>query len=201
VFHRIDKLQELFTARQRELLRAYWHALELFCRVAVKVAVNNGGLNCHLEHMPQSPKRVVIPCGGRNLTKRTRPLLTIRFGYTPDFPIPQARPAFQQGNKNLIPVVSRCRFDRHVIGLILLMSFERFAKSYFGGDFPVAITDPLAMVLEKFRELGFGYAVMRCLERLPNFFAASKTSGIIAPRVMAEKIRFSGFLPCFRGFA
>ena len=81
------------------------------------------------------------------------------------------------------------------------MSFERFAKSHFGGDFPVAITDPLAMVLEKFRELGFGYAVMRCLERLPNFFAASKTSGIIAPRVMAEKIRFSGFLPCFRGFA
>ena len=197
MFHRIDKLQELFTARQRELLRAYWHALELFCRVAV----NNGGLNCHLEHMPQSPKRVVIPCGGRNLTKRTRPLLTIRFGYTPDFPIPQARPAFQQGNKNLIPVVSRCRFDRHVIGLILLMSFERFAKSYFGGDFAVAITDLLAMLFEKFRELGFGYAVMRCLERLPNFFAASKTSGIIAPRVMAEKIRFSGFLPCFRGFA
>ena len=154
MFHRIDNLQELFTARQRE--------------------------SCVLARA-----RAFLP----------------GFGYTPDFPIPQARPAFQQGNKNLIPVVSRCRFDRHVIGLILLMSFERFAKSYFGGDFPVAITDPLAMVLEKFRELGFGYAVMRCLERLPNFFAASKTSGIIAPRVMAEKIRFSGFLPCFRGFA
>jgi len=81
------------------------------------------------------------------------------------------------------------------------MNFERFAKSYFGGDFAVAITDPLAMVLEKFREFRFGYAVMRCLEQLPNFFAASESSGIIAPRLMAKKIRFSGFLPCFRGFA
>jgi len=77
------------------------------------------------------------------------------------------------------------------------MNFERFAKSYFGGDFAVAITDPFAMVLEKFRELRFGYAVMRCLEQLPNFFAASESSGIIAPRLMAKKIRFSGFLPCF----
>lgn len=44
-------------------------------------------------------------------------------------------------------------------------------------------------------------AVIRYLERLPNFFAASKGSAIIAAGLMTEKIRFSGFLTCFRGFA
>jgi hypothetical protein len=77
------------------------------------------------------------------------------------------------------------------------MNFERLAKSHFGRDFAIAIVDPLAMLFEKFRELGFGYAVMRCLERLPNFFAACKSSGIIAPRLMAEKIRRSGFCHVF----
>ena len=81
------------------------------------------------------------------------------------------------------------------------MNLERLAKSHFGRDFAIAIVDPLAMLFEKFRELGFGYAVMRRLERLPNFFAACKSSGIIAPRLMTKKIRLSGFLPCFRGFA
>jgi hypothetical protein len=40
-------------------------------------------------------------------------------------------------------------------------------------------------------------------ERLPNFLAARKSSGIITRRLMAEKIRFSGFchvLVDFRGF-
>ena len=105
VFYRIDKLQELVTARQRELLRAHWHALQSFRRIAVY----NPCVLRHVEHMPQSRDRVVIPCRGRNLAKRARPLLTIRFGDAPDFPIRQARPAFQQGNKNLIPVVPRCR--------------------------------------------------------------------------------------------
>ena len=76
-----------------------------------------------------------------------------------------------------------------------------FAKSYFGGDFAVAITDLLAMLFEKFCELGFGYAVMRCLERLPNFFAASKSSGIIAPGLMADEILEPRSFPCFRRFA
>ena len=64
------------------------------------------------------------------------------------------RPAFQQRDKNLIPVVPRCGFDRHVIGLILLMDFERLAKSHFGRDFAVAVAHSLAMLFEKFRELG-----------------------------------------------
>ena len=81
------------------------------------------------------------------------------------------------------------------------MNFERLAKSHFTRDFAVAVAHPLATLFEKFRELGFGDAVMRCLERLANFFAASKSSGIIAARLMAEKIRLASFLPCFRGFA
>ena len=81
------------------------------------------------------------------------------------------------------------------------MDFKRLAKGHFGRDFAIAVGHALPMFFEKFRELSFGDAVMRCLERLPNFFAASKSSGIIAPGFMAEKIRFSRFLPCFRGFA
>ena len=80
------------------------------------------------------------------------------------------------------------------------MNFERLSERHFGRGFGVAVAHALAMLLEKFSELGFGHAVMRCLERFPNFFAASKSSGIIAPRLMAEKIWLPGFLPCFRGF-
>jgi hypothetical protein len=70
------------------------------------------------------------------------------------------------------------------------MNFERLAKSHFGRDFAIAIVDPLAMLFKKFRELGFGYAVMRRLERLPNFFAASKSSGIIAPDLWRRRFGF-----------
>ena len=81
------------------------------------------------------------------------------------------------------------------------MDFERLAKSHFGGDFAVAIAHALPMFFEKFREPGLGHAVMRCLERLPNFFAASKSSGIITPRLMANEISVSCSCPCFRWFA
>ena len=81
------------------------------------------------------------------------------------------------------------------------MNFERLSERHFGRGFAVAVAHALAMLLEKFSELGFGHAVMRCLERLPNFFAVSKSSGIISPRLMTEKIRLSRFLPCFHGFA
>ena len=54
--HRIYKLQKLITARQRELLRAHWHALHLFCGVAI----HNPRVFRHLKHMPQSRKRVVV---------------------------------------------------------------------------------------------------------------------------------------------
>jgi len=97
MFHRIDKLQELITAWKRELLRAQRHALQCFGRIAVY----DPGLLCHLEHMPQSRERVVVSGWGGDLTKRSRPFLTIRSGNTPDFPICQVRPAFQQRREAL----------------------------------------------------------------------------------------------------
>ena len=42
----------------------------------------------------------------------------------------QARPTFQLGDKNLIPVVPGCEFNRPVVRLVLLMNFERLAKSH-----------------------------------------------------------------------
>ena len=56
------------------------------------------------------------------------------------------------------------------------------------------------MFFEKFRQLGLRDAVMRCLERPPNFFAASKSSGIIAARLMAQKFGFRVFRHVFVGF-
>ena len=77
--------------------------------------------------------------------------------------------------------MSRWWFYRHVIGLILLMNLERLAERHFGRHFAVTVTNALAMLFQKFRQLGFGNAVMRRLERLPNFFAGSKRSGIVPP--------------------
>lgn len=79
------------------------------------------------------------------------------------------------------------------------MNFERLAKRHFGRDFAVAVGHAVAVFFEKFRELGLGHAVMRHLERLPNFFAASKGSGIRTPGLTTEKIGLSGFVPCFVG--
>ena len=81
------------------------------------------------------------------------------------------------------------------------MNLERLAKSHFGRDFAVAVTDPLTMLSKKFRQLGFGHAVMARLERLPNFFAARESSGIIAPGLMADEILEPRSFPCFRRFA
>ena len=193
MLHRIDKLQELVTAWQCELLRAHRGPFQSFGRVSVY----DPCVLCHFQYMAQSRESVVIACWGCHLAKRARPLITICFGDATDFPIRQARPAFQQRDKYLTPIMPRRRFNRHVVGMVLLMDFECLAKSRFGRDFAVAVTHSLAVFFEKLRELGFGDGVMRCLERLPNFFAASKGSGIIAPGLMTEKIRFSGFLPCF----
>ena len=52
--------------------------------------------------------------------------------------------------------VPRCRFNGHVVGLVLLMNFERLAKRHFGRDFAVAVRHAVAVLFEKFRELGFG---------------------------------------------
>src|SRR5436190_14340168 len=55
--------------------------------------------------------------------------------------IRQAWPAFQQGDKNLIPVVPRWRLNRDVVGLVLLIDFARLANSH------LAETSPLLLVM------------------------------------------------------
>jgi hypothetical protein len=57
------------------------------------------------------------------------------------------------------------------------------------------------MLFEKLCEPGPRYAVMTSRERLPNFFAASKSSGIVAPGLMADEILEPRSFPCFRRFA
>jgi hypothetical protein len=90
------------------------------------------------------------------------------------------------------------------IGLILLMDFERLAKSHFGRHSAVAVAYALTMFFEKFRESGLRHAVMRCFERLPNFFPASKSSGIITkPDLWRRRFGFRVFCHVFvdlRGF-
>ena len=78
------------------------------------------------------------------------------------------------------------------------MNFERLAKRHFGRDFAVAVGHAVAVFFEKFRELGLGHAVMRHLERLPNFFAASKGSGKNARTYDGEDWTF-GFCAMFVG--
>jgi len=57
------------------------------------------------------------------------------------------------------------------------------------------------MFFQEFGEPRLRYAVVCCLERFPNFFAASKSSGIIAPGFMANQILEPRSFPCFRRFA
>jgi hypothetical protein len=79
------------------------------------------------------------------------------------------------------------------------MDFERVAKGHFRRDFAISVTNPLMMFFEKLRELGFGDAVVRGLERLPNFFAASKGSGIISPGFMTQTLFHPSNLPMEMG--
>ena len=58
-----------------------------------------------------------------------------------------------------------------------------FAERHFGGHFTiaVAIASAFTVFFKERRQLRFGDAEMRCLERLPNLFAACESSGIVAP--------------------
>ena len=145
--------------------------------------------------MSEPCERIVVPCRGRDFAKSVRPFSAIGPGDPPAFSICQACPAVEQCSKNLVPVVSRGGFNRNVVGLVLLAYFERLAECHFRGHFGVSVSQPLAMFFEESGELGLSYAVMRCRERFPNFFAASKGSGIVAPRLMAKEIRLSGITP------
>ena len=84
---------------------------------------------------------------------------------------------------------------------IAQMNRGGLAKGHFGRDFAISIADALPMFFQKFRQSRLGYAEMRCLERLPNLFAACESSGIIAPGFMANEILEPRSFPRFRRFA
>jgi len=44
------------------------------------------------------------------------------------------------------------------------------------------------MLFKKFGQLRPGYTEMRRFERFPNFFAARKSSGIVAPGLMEDEV-------------
>jgi hypothetical protein len=118
-----------------------------------------------------------------------------------DFRFVQARPAFLKRGKAFPPVLACARFDARVIIKIAKMNRGGFIEAHLSRPFTVAIADALPMLSKKFGKPRFGHAKMRCLERLPNFFAASESSGIIAPGLMAYEILKPSSFPCFRRFA
>jgi hypothetical protein len=67
-------------------------------------------------------------------------------------------------------------------------------------DFAISVANALPVLFEKLCNLGLRYTEMRCFERLPNFFAARESSGIIAARFMADKILEPCSFPPFRWF-
>src|SRR5262245_23879820 len=76
------------------------------------------------------------------------------------------------------------------------MRLCRITKSHFRRRDSRAAPPHGAILLEKLRELCFGYAEVRSAERLPNFLAANVGSGIVTPRLMAKEILESGLCPC-----
>ena len=58
------------------------------------------------------------------------------------------------------PIAARARLDAQIVIEIAQMNRSGFAECHFRRDFAIAIADALAMLFEKFRELGLRYAEM-----------------------------------------
>ena len=81
------------------------------------------------------------------------------------------------------------------------MDLGSLVERHLGRVFTTVI-QPLAMVFDELCEPGFRYRAMRGFKGLPNFFATSKSAGIIVARLlMLEKISMACYCPCFRRFA
>jgi len=61
-------------------------------------------------------------------------------------------------SKTLSPVIPRARFDAQIVIKITKMNGGSFAESHLSRDFAIGVTDALAMLFEKFRELGLRHA-------------------------------------------
>jgi hypothetical protein len=57
------------------------------------------------------------------------------------------------------------------------------AKGHLGRVF-TTVAEPFAMLFDELCEPGFRYGAMRSFKGLPNFFATSKSAGIIIPRLL-----------------
>ena len=150
--------------------------------------------------MPQARNRVVISRWRRHLAKSSRPFVAVCFRDAPQFPICQSRPAFHQRDKNLSPVMPRTRLDRHVIGLVLLVNFERLAESHFRRCLAHTRNLLLPMLTQKFRQPRFGDREMCRAQTFPNLFIVVECARIIATGLMTHQILFSSLFPSFHGF-
>ena len=191
MFHRFDKLPELGTARKSELFRTYRHALQS----RGWVAVNDARFNRQVEHVPQTSDRVVVACRGGNLAKPARPLDAIGFRDAPQFALPQTRPALEQRNKYLPPVMARARFDRHVVIEVLQMNGERVSERHFGRGKVRFRGLLLAMLAQEFRQSRFGYRKMVGAQALPNFFIVAERTRIVAAGLVTHQVLHLRFFP------
>lgn len=147
----LNELQELAGARQGQLLRTDRHTLQLRCRIAVHHARLDGSV----EDVPQTGDRVVVAGRGGNLSESSRPFIAIRFRDSAHFAIREPRPTFEQRRKDLIPVMAGARLDRYIIGLVLLVDFERLGECHFHRRLVAASNLLRAMIPQKFRKLRF----------------------------------------------
>src|SRR5262249_20105902 len=108
------------------LFLAYRYSFQ-FCRW---IAVNDASLNCYLQNMAQPSECVVVSHLGRHFAESARPFITVDFCNSPYFFLGEPRPALQQRNENLVPVMPCAWLDGYIVSLILLMDFQSFAESH-----------------------------------------------------------------------
>ena len=146
-------------------------------------------------HVPQTSDRVVVACRGGNLAKPARPLDAIGFRDAPQFALPQTRPALEQRNKYLPPIMARARFDRHVVIEVLQMNGERVSERHFGRGKVRFRGLLLALLAQEFRQSRFGYRKMVGAQALPNFFIVAERTRIVAAGLVTHQVLYLRFFP------
>ena len=128
------------------------------------VAVNNARFDGDIEQVSKNRNGIIVASRGYGFAIGPGPFSAIGLCDLADFGFVQAsrpaRPAFLKGKKALAPVMARARFNAEIVVEIAQMNRSGFAECHFGRDFAVAVADALAMLFEKFRELGLCYAEM-----------------------------------------
>ena len=110
--------------------------------------------------MPKNRDRVVVASRGCLFGVCARPFFAIGLRDPANLGFAQARPAFLKRRKTLSPVTPRARFDANIVIEIAQMNRSGLAKGHLGRDFAIPIAGTLAVLFEKFRELGLRHAEM-----------------------------------------